>query len=237
MNEIMIAICGDSADDCSILGGYLHMAARELKRQIQVCTFPSCSDFPKKAVPVFDMIFLYTGLSAINMDAFIRMLRNHNFHLHLVLLSDDPESIAMGYQYCAENYLIKPVGYPAIFSELKKYIGTENLCTDSFSWLSSRNEYFKIYHSRLRFVETKNRSLIFHYNGQMIRYPGRISEFKDHLPESIFFRCNNSYIVNLSYISRIVPEGSRYNLCLITGELLPLSRSRHRELLLRLLND
>ena len=50
------------------------------------------------------------------------------------------------------------------------------------------------------------------------------------LPGRFFFRCNNSYIVNLNYVASIVPEGDRYNIRLTTGEVIPLSRSRYHEI-------
>lgn len=234
MNEIMIAICDDSEGDCSLLSCYLNKAAQELGRKLRIYTFQAGNDFLKKTSLIFDMVFLSTGLSDMDTETAVRKLRNSNFHIHLVLLSDCPDSLALGYQYDAKNYLVKPVSYLMILNEMKKYIKSEDLISQSFLWISNRDGYFKLYHSRLRYIETENRYLIFHYNDQVIRYAGKISDFKETLPENIFFRCNNSYIVNLYYISRIAPEGNRYNIRLITEEILPLSRSRYRELLCKI---
>lgn len=105
---------------------------------------------------------------------------------------------------------------------------------DSFFWISNRNGHFKLYYTKCRFIETGNRCLIFHYGDQAIRQSGKISEIIEQLPQHIFFRCNNSYIVNLLYINSITPEGDRYSIRLVTGESLPLSRSRYHECLTRL---
>lgn len=234
MNEIMIAICEDSTRDCSLLNYYLEKAARELNRKLRICTFQTGSDFLKKSSPIFDIVFLSTSLPDMDAEKAIQKLWNSNSHIHLVLLSDCSDSLAIGYQYGAKNHLVKPVSYLMILNELKKYIKSENLISQSFLWISNRDGYFKLYYSKLRYIETENRYLIFHYNDQIIRYSGKISDFKETLPKNIFFRCNNSYIVNLYYISHIAPEGSRYNIQLITGEILPLSRSRYRELLFQI---
>lgn len=231
MNEIMIALYDDSEADCSLLSFYLNKAAQELGRKLRIFTFQADNDLSKRTSLIFDMVFLSVSLSGMNTETAVRKLRNSNSRIHLVLLSDCPDSFALGYQYDAKNYLVKPFSYLMILNELKKYIKSEDPVSHSFLWISNRDGYFKLYHSRLRYIETENRYLIFHYSDQVIRYAGKISDFKETLPENIFFRCNNSYIVNLYYISLIAPEGNRYKIRLITQEILPLSRSRYRELL------
>lgn len=101
-------------------------------------------------------------------------------------------------------------------------------------WLSIRKGHFRLIYSRCRFIETDNRHLIFHYEDKIIRKSGKISDILEKLPSDIFFRCNNSYIVNLHHISKISPEGDRYNIHLRSGEILPLSRSRYQDCLVSL---
>lgn len=108
------------------------------------------------------------------------------------------------------------------------------IASESFFWVSNPEGHFKLYHSKCRFIETENRHLIFHCEQEIIRETGKISDIMEKLPDSQFFRCSNSYIVNLHYISHILPEGNRYNIHLLTGEIIPLSRSRYRDCLVRL---
>lgn len=231
MNEIVVAVCDDSAVDSILLQGYVEKAEKELERKLQVYTFQTASDFFKNISPIFDVVFLNTSTPDLDLKETVRKLQACNFHHHLIFVSSCPTAITMGYDYGAKNHLVKPVSYVAILNELKKYIRSENLQDEPFLWVSNRDGYFKLFYSRLRYVETENRHLAFHYEGQVIRQAGRISNCVELLPEEFFFRCNNSYIVNLHYIHHIVPEGNRYGIHLITGEVLPLSRSRYRKLL------
>ncbi len=96
-------------------------------------------------------------------------------------------------------------------------------------WLSSKKGYHRLYYSRCYYIETDNRHLIFHCEDEVIRWTGKISDILKKLPKHLFFRCNNSYIVNLKYIHDIKPEGDRYNIRLTSGEIIPLSRSRYQE--------
>ena len=96
-------------------------------------------------------------------------------------------------------------------------------------WLSTKRGHHRLYYSRCHYIETDNRHLIFHFENENIRMTGKLSEILKKLPQNLFFRCNNSYIVNLKYISDITPEGDRYNIRLQSGEIIPLSRSRYQE--------
>lgn len=106
--------------------------------------------------------------------------------------------------------------------------------SEPFLWLNTRKGHFKLYYSKCRFIETDRRSLVFHCEGSILRKNGKISEILEKFPNRLFFRCNNSYVVNLNYISQIVPDGDRYSILLRTGEILPLSRSRYQECLMAL---
>lgn len=234
MNEIIIAILDDSMNDRALLQGYLEKVAKELGKTFQIYTFSNGIDFTKKIHPVFDVVFLNTTIPDMNITETVKRLQERNLHVHLVFLSQDPATVSMGYEYGARNHLVKPFSYVTILTELKKYIQSEIHLSDPFLWVSNRDGHFKLFYSRLRYAETENRHLIFHYEDQVIRHAGRISNFVEKLPDELFFRCNNSYIVNLSYISSIVPDGNRYRIQLITGEEIPLSRSRYRSLLSRL---
>lgn len=102
---------------------------------------------------------------------------------------------------------------------------------DSYLWINNMKGYQKLNLLHLRFIETEQRHLLFHYMDQEIRHAHRVSEIEKKLPKQLFFRCNNSYIVNLLYIDQIVPEGDRYDIILSTDERVPLSRSRYSEIL------
>lgn len=231
MNEIMIAIFDDSMVDCALLQGYIEKASKELEKTFRIYTFSDKIDIDRKIYPAFDVVFLNTAMPDIHIADTVRKLQQRNLHVYLIFLSQDPEAVSMGYEYGARNHLVKPLSYVAILTELKKYIQSESRLSDSFLWVSNRDGHFKLFYSRLRYAETENRHLIFHYEDQVIRHTGRISNFVEKLPEELFFRCNNSYIVNLTYISSITPDGNRYSIQLITGEKIPLSRSRYRHLL------
>lgn len=228
--EILIAICEDSENDCLLLKDYLHKVALQLNRDIQIWTFQKETDFLERPCPAFDMFFLSLNFPDMNPDKIVAKLKYYNSHAHLVFIAPNLTTPLLGYQYGARNYLVKPVFYRTILNEMEKYLEHEKHLTDAYLLVSNRDGQYKIHHSRLRYIETEKRHLVFHYGRKLIRYANRICDYEDKLPKEIFFRCNNSFIVNMAYISHIVREGSRYDIYLITGEKLPLSRDKYKDL-------
>ena len=96
-------------------------------------------------------------------------------------------------------------------------------------WISTQQTEYKLYLHKLRYIETNNRQLVIHYGNELIPYNGKLLDFQRYLPDT-FFRCNNSYIVNIDYIERIQKDINRYTIHLISGEQLPLSRDKKNAL-------
>ncbi len=236
MTEITIAIYENSKTDQDILISYLRKAERELQQKYEIYSFLSGKAFYEILSPRFDIVFLNIQLPTVYSESIIQKLKSFNRYVRLIFMSSSPDIFSLGYEYGAQNFLLKPLSYLQIIKEMKRCSKKEALLSEPFLWISNKSGLFKIYYSRLRFIETESRRLLFHYDGTTICHSGNFSDFTDKLPASEFFRCNNSYIVNLRYITSIIPDGGRYNIHLLTGETIPLSRSHYRDCL-HLLQD
>ena len=79
-------------------------------------------------------------------------------------------------------------------------------------------------------METYNRNLLLHTEGEKIVCYKNMKEMERELKEKGFARCHTSYLVNLNYIKGI----KKLELELITGEILPISQPRRKEFTERL---
>lgn len=236
MKEIIIGICEDREEDARCLSSALKKAAAEFGKTARIYVYTTGSDFLKEYTPVFDLIFLDVQLPDINGDKIAMELRKRDRRVYLVFVSLFSDSISIGYEYEAKNYLLKPFRYVNIRNELNRYLKYENLNRQQYMLLPNRKDHLKIYFSKLRFIETDSlhRQLIFHYDGECFSHTGKISDFVRMLPQTFFFRCCNSHLVNLLYVSHIAADLNRYSIYLITGEELPLSRDKKKDFLFRL---
>lgn len=234
MNEIMIAICEDCERDTEILVNYLKRAEHELGVIFNICTYATGTSFLEHFNPAFDFIFLDVQLPDSNGSSIAAEIRRRNADIYLVFISKFSETISIGYEYEAKNYLLKPLKYTSVLTELRRFLKYENLTAKKYLLLTNRTSIIKIYFFRLRYIETYDRRLLFHYNGQILTYAGKISDYVQMLPAHIFFRCCHSHLVNLYYISDLTTDINRYSIHLITGETVPLSRDRKKDFLLHL---
>ena len=231
MRNILIGICDNSNADTLDLIQHLNNAAEELNISLDIHTYTNDRDFLNAYHPVFDMIFLNLTLPDFHAKEIVSLLRQRDPQVHLILTSESSELATIGYEFNAKNHFVKPYWYFKILNELKRFLTFEHIPPMPYIWISDRKNTYKLYLHKLRYIETINRQLLFHYDDKQIVHHGKLVDFEHLLPSETFFRCNNSFLVNINYIDSVQTDISRYSIHLITGERIPLSRDKKRELL------
>lgn len=227
MTSLLIGICESSDKDCDLILQYLKNIEDTLKITIEVRIYHTGAEFlHNNYCPVFDIIFLDTNLPDMPGEKMVCALRKLDKQVRLFLTSTNENVFSVGYQYDADNCWIKPLLYNNILNEFKEHLTYELLINQPFILLSNNSGIQKLYCHKLRYIETGNRQLIFHYDGTQISNYGKLSDLENLLSKESFFRCNNSYIVNIKYVEQIKQDSFRYKILLITGEEIPLSRDK-----------
>ena len=227
---MVIGICESAISDNELLIQYLNIAEACLSIEFKIYTYATGASLLDSYRAVFDIIFLNVPISDMDTQILISKLRKQDEHVRLILMSKNSDLFFLGYEYNASNYFIKPLRYPRILSEIKKYLSDGKALERSNLWISTQQTKYRLYLYKLRYIETSNRQLLIHYGNEKIQYHGNLVDFQLQLSTN-FFRCNNSYIVNVNYIERVQKDISRYTIHLITGEQIPLSRNKRRELM------
>lgn len=228
MKHMVIGIWESAISDSELLIQYLNIAEACLSIEFKVYTYTTGASLLDSYRAIFDIIFLNVPISDMDTKILISKLRQQDKHVRLILTSKNSELFFLGYEYNAINYYIKPLRYPKILSELKKYLSDGKLPERPNLWISTQQTKYRLYLYKLRYIETSNRQLLIYYGSEKIQYHGNLIDFQHQLPNN-FFRCNNSYIVNVNYIEQVQKDISRYTIHLITGEQIPLSRNKRRE--------
>jgi len=231
MKTLSIGICESSDTDCQILIRYLGAIESILGISCKIQIFDTESNFLRNYRPVFDVVLLDTDY--INSDDFnvVDTFRQIDPEVPLVLMSHSSKVFTIGYKYEAQNCWQKPIRYTYVFHEIKRILNYEHLLSEPYFLFAGQQGIYKMYYRKLRYIETGNRQLIFHYNGKQIPHIGSLLDYEKELCQKTFFRCNNSYLINVAYVENILPDSHRYKIRLITGEEIPLSRNKKKELL------
>ena len=235
MKSLLIGICDSSATDTELMIQYLKIAETCLSMNFEIRTYSTGKSLLDSYCPVFDIFFLNLPIPDMDSKILLEQLRQRDAHVSIILTSETSELYPIGYEYSAKNYFVKPLWYSKILTELKNHLADDTILSKPYIWLSNQRGNYKLYLHKLQYIETSNRKLVLHYGNEQIYYNGQLADFQKNLPAD-FFRCNNSYIVNINYIEQIKQDISRYEVCLVTGEHIPLSRNKKKQLLLKI-ND
>ena len=118
-----------------------------------------------------------------------------------------------GYKYHATNYIIKPMKYARLKSEMDKFVERSQKEDTPSLVITNDTGKYKVPLKSIRYVETYNRNLMFHTEQENIICYKSMKEVERELCDKDFVRCHTSYIVNLFYVKGI----KKLDIELITG--------------------
>lgn len=238
MNTIRIAVCDDSAVEMEDLTRQLQRYADEKNYQFEIRHFSSGREFLEKYKPIYQIIFLDIRISDTAGDKLAEKIRRKDKDVPIIFTSAYLDAVFRGYELGVQSYLRKPVRYQDVADALDRSLHLLNYKTNAFFWENGRESSVKIYYSRLEYIETEllASGTSLHYDGRTIVSCRKLKEFETLLRDPSFFRCNNSYIVNLYFADEIVLSGRRYEIVLRSGEKIPMSRGKKEECMKRIIS-
>lgn len=231
MKTLSIGIYESSYTDCQTLIRYFGTIESIFGISCKIQIFDTESNFLRNYRPVFDIFLLNIDFMILYEHEILTAFRKIDPKVHLVLMSHSHKVFSIGYKFEANNCWQKPVRYTYVFNEIKKMLNCDHLLSEPYLLFSEQKSIHKMYYRKLRYVETGGRQLIFHYDGELLTHLGTLLDFERELCPKTFFRCNNSYLVNINYVEDILPDSHRYRIRLITGEEIPLSRNKKKGLI------
>lgn len=221
---IHIAICDDEQQFTSYLTGLIQQYAAETSQEIKTSIYYDGLELIEKYDTTIDLIFLDIQMKIVDGLRTAERIRQMDEKVGIIFLTTLTQYGLEGYRYQATNYIIKPLKYARLKSELDKFIAKRHREVSPSFVVSNDTGKYKIQLNSLRFIETFNRNLLFHTEQENIICYKRMKEIEQALEEYDFARCHSSYLVNLAYVKGV----KKLELSLITGETLPISQPRRK---------
>ena len=209
---------------------YIRAGLLGLNMEFQISEFSNEYDYMEKSgedMSAFDIILLNTTIR--HEGDGIRLagdIRNHNRNVMICFVTDSQKYYAEAFSVLATGYLL----YPFDISELHNCI--------SFFYKKTNQErrasvmvkviggnYRRLYCRNICYAESDNRKIILHMeNGEEIAIYAKMAELESMLPGKLFFRCHQSYIINLYFVEKMETG----NFLLEDGEV-PISKKYQKE--------
>lgn len=217
---LRFAICDDDVALLEYISGELDQWAETAGHNVKTETFPSAEAFlfEYSENKSFDVLLLDIEMPGMNGMELAHKLRAENAMLQIIFVTGYSDYISEGYDVSALHYLMKPVAREKLFEVLSR---AANKCECSVKKLkvSFDRETKLIPISHIMYVEAQKQYVIIHSIDGTYKMKCSLSAIESQLDE-YFKKCQRSFIVNLSYVTRIKND----SLMLKNGESVPISR-------------
>lgn len=215
-----IAVCDDSAEDVRYLTALAADWAQARGCAAVVRGFPSAEAFLfcYEAENDFDILLLDIEMGELSGMELAKRIRLANTSVQIIFVTGFPDFMAEGYDVAALHYLMKPVSAERLYDVLDKAVS--NLAkTEKRLKIAFDREVRFVPLSRIQYIEAQRQYVLIHTLDGEYRMKMSLTEIQAEL-DRCFFRCQRSFLVNLSYVVRIEPRF----VTLQSGEKIPISR-------------
>lgn len=221
---IHIAICDDEKEFVSRLERLIRQYAVENSEEIKITAYYDGLDLIEKYDTTIDLIFLDIQMKMVDGLHTAERIRKLDGDVGIIFLTTLTQYGLEGYKYQAVSYIIKPIHYVRLKSELDKFIARRSREKTPSICISNDTGKYKVLLHTLRYVETFNRNLMIHAEQENIICYKSMKEIAQELGDHGFARCHSSYLVNLAYVKGV----RKLEITLITGETLPISQPKRK---------
>ena len=181
----------------------------------------------------FDIIFLDVSMPGLNGLETAEEIRCMDREVSIVFCTAyyTISNASRGFEIEAEDFLAKPLLYKKIQKVLDKVYKKKLLKAEEKLFLKCQDGLITVQLSDIIYIKTKNKILLLHTTDGEIEINQKIGELEKRLGNKLFYRCHNSYMVNLDYV-----EGLQSDSVLVKDRThhiknIPISKYRKEEFL------
>lgn len=178
-----------------------------------------------------DLLFLDINMPRLSGIGFMKSLKEAPL---FILVTAYPEYAVEGFEIDAVDYLLKPVSFDrfrtAVNRAVERFAAKENILLNHIMLRADKKNY-RVEFDEILFLEAQGDYVRFVTQKQALTVHGRLKDFIERLPSSLFVQIHKSYVIALNKVEYL--EGNQVKI----GEFkLPLSLN-FRDSLLEKLNS
>ena len=185
------------------------------------------SNYPKD----LDILIMDIQMKIINGMDTARKIREFDQNLEIIFMTSFSEFMQEGYEVKSYRYILKPISERKISRNILPCINEIMKKKNNYLTINVKNYVDRIKIDSIVYIETDRPNILIYTNDNKYTTKMSISKIDKILREHGFFRCHNSYIVNLKLV-----ESMNSNTLKIGEKYIPISKYRVKELKLALTN-
>ena len=198
--KVRIAICDDNIEEIEQLSNALFT----YDPLFVITTFPSGKMLMDEILDgnfFADLLFLDIYMPELDGIQTAQKIRTIYKDLKIIFLSSSKEHYSQAYEVFAFNYIVKPYDIERLYTVLSRAL--YELQKDNIHKICI--QYKGTVHSldcrQIWYIESRDKLLLLHLeNESILQCYGRLGEMMKELPEQYFYRCHQSFLVNLAHV-------------------------------------
>lgn len=229
-----IAICEDEKVYADLLKSKISLLAEKINEICDIDLFYDGDSLMKDYYKGYDAIFLDIKLSNANGYEIAKEIRKRDKDIVIIFITAYVEYATEGYKVNAFRYILKEnidIDLPEVLKSLIDLKTVNNYQNGSVIVNSNRKKE-TIYFKDIIYLTSNLRKIIARTSKGDIEFYGKLSEFIKELPEEIFVRTHNGFVINLEYV--VDCKGNLVTLC--DNNQIPISRSNHASAIKKIVN-
>ncbi|MCQ2798169.1 MAG: LytTR family DNA-binding domain-containing protein [Bacilli bacterium] len=220
---INIAIVEDDATYASTLSKYIDQYASETDENVKYERFADGLNF-LMSEKQFDIVFMDIEMPVLDGMTAAKKLRLRDKNCTIIFVTNNAGYAIKGYEADAMDFLVKPVEYLLFTLKMEKAIKLQKRLKNNYIVINSVDGYIKVDVMDIFYIETDKHYLIYKTVTGDIRSRDSLKNIEPTLLDKQFFRCNNSFLVNMAHVNLIKGDS-----VLVGAFNLPISRSHKKQ--------
>ncbi len=201
--SVKIAICDDTAEDIAQLVN----ALSAYDPLFEITSFTSgktlVDEFMDESFAT-DILFLDIYMPEIDGIKTAQEIRKKRQDLKIIFLSSSNDHYPQAYEVFAFNYIVKPFHRERLYTVLDRALTEIRKEREYKIRIQYRGTVHNVDCRNILYIENRDKILLFHLaDGSVLQCHGKLEEMLNELPEQLFFRCHQSFIINFSHVTEM----------------------------------
>lgn len=193
--------------------------------------FSSGEDLLNNYPKGLDILIIDIHMKIINGMDTARKIREFDENLEIIFMTSFAQFMQDGYEVKAYRYILKPISEKKISKNIIPCINEIIKKRSNYLTINVKNYVNRIKIDSITYIETDRPNILIYTRDNMYTTKMSISKIEKILSEHGFFRCHNSYIINLKLV-----DSMNSNTVKLAGKDIPISKYRLRDLKLAITN-
>ena len=200
---IHIAIVEDNRKTREKISAFLQKYAKENNNEFTIHTFEDGEDIVRNYHPIYDVILMDIQMKKMDGMTAAEKIRKKDSEVILVFITNMMQYAVRGYAVKAVDYILKPFNYFTFSEHMKRVDLYLKQKEKSNLVLSTNGGMVKINIKEIYYLESLGHYIHIHTTKEEITVLDTMKNMEQILGYNGFFRCNNSYLVNLMYVEKV----------------------------------